>query len=498
MPEIVDFVIVGAGMAGLTAGALLARAGHKVAVFDKHSKLGGYAQYFGNNPTYDAATHFIGGCGPRGWTETALHEAGVLDRVELLPLDPVFHAVLPNQRFNAYSDPEKFRQELSALWPTEALGIQRFFADMGEMGRDFLTLVDGLPEAGLLAKHHHRTLASFLDDYTKDDELRAALSSLWLFAGLPPERLSLMHYVMLWHTYLVQGSASIKGGVKALAQALAEAITDRGGTVETKVQVTQIVRNRGWVTGARLEDGREFTTRAVISTASPYDTFEQLLAAEGESEAGYPALRQGYVFSVSAMQVHLLVDGPLEPPARTTLLYTTDDFHDAYVDLQREQPEVAGMACTVLDLNDPARVSEGQHMLSLYTLAPYSRADNWHVPFDVRRSKDYRLLPEYMALSERLGDAMVQRAEDLFPGLRGKVKARKVGTPLSMERYTFNTGGAAFGWSNVPEQSGANRPGPQTPFRGLYLAGHWNFPGGSVAGAITSGRIAAKVILAGM
>lgn len=498
MPETIDFVIVGAGMAGLTAGALLARAGHRVAVFEKHSKLGGYAQYFGNNPTYDASTHLIGGCGSQGWTQIALHEAGVLDRVELLPLDPAYHAVLPGQRFNAYADPERFRQELSSLWPGEAPAIQRFFEDMAGMGRDFLTLIDGMPESGLLARHHHRTLASFLDDYTKNEELRAALASLWLFAGLPPERLSLMHYVMLWHTYLVQGSASVKGGVKALSQALADAITERGGIVETRVQVQKLIRNRGWVTGARLEDGREYTARAVISTASPHDTFEELLAAEGQSEAGYPALRQGYVFSISAMQVHLLVDGPLNPPARTTLLYTTNDFHDVYVDLQREQPEVAGLACTVLDLGDPGRVPEGQHMLSLYTLAPYSRADNWHVPFDIRRTKDYRTLPDYLALSERLGDAMIRRAEDLFPGLSGRVQARKVGTPLSMERYTFNTGGAAFGWSNVPEQSGANRPGPQTPFRGLYMAGHWTFPGGSVAGAITSGRIAAKVILAGM
>ena len=72
---------------------------------------------------------------------------------------------------------------------------------------------------------------------------------------------------------------------------------------------------------------------------------------------------------------------------------------------------------------------------------------------------------------------------------------RRVGTPLSMERYTFNTGGAAFGWANIPEQAGLNRPGPETPFSGLYMAGHWTFPGGSIPAAMTSGRIAAKTIL---
>lgn len=136
-------------------------------------------------------------------------------------------------------------------------------------------------------------------------------------------------------------------------------------------------------------------------------------------------------------------------------------------------------------------------MVSLFTLAPYSRADNWHVPFDLRRTKEYRNLPDYLALREQLGEGMIRRAEMVLPGLSERIELRKVATPITMERYTFNTGGAAFGWANVPEQCGASRPGPRTPFRGLYMAGHWTFPGGSLAGAITSGRIAAKVILAG-
>ena len=61
-----------------------------------------------------------------------------------------------------------------------------------------------------------------------------------------------------------------------------------------------------------------------------------------------------------------------------------------------------------------------------------------------------------------------------------------------MERYTHNTGGAAFGWANIPEQSGGLRPGPETPFRGLFMAGQWTYPGGSIAAALQSGRIAAE------
>jgi phytoene dehydrogenase-like protein len=495
MAETIDFVVVGAGMAGLAAAGVLARAGHRVAVFEKHSKLGGYAQHFGHDPTFDSATHFIGGCGPRGWTTAALDEAGVLDRVELIPLEPVYAAVFPEHRYLVPGDPERLRQELSALWPSEADGIRRCLEELDTIGREYFKLADGLPSGGVLAKHQERTLEEFLTGFTRDETLQAALSGLWLFGGLPPSRLSAVHYAMLWHTYQTQGSAQVKGGVKALTQSMAEFVTERGGIVENRMQVAKIIRKGGRVTGVRLEDGREYLAGAVISTASPHDTFEELLAAEGQTPAGYPPLRS-YATSISAMQVHLLVDGPAECEARTTILHTTYDLGQAFLDLQADLPEYQAIVATVLDRGDSDRVPPGKHMLSLFTLAPYSRYDNWHVPFELRRSKEYRGLEEYRTLKERLGDAMVRRAEDLYPGLSGRVNARKVATPITLERYTFDPGGAAFGWANLPQQCGASRPGPKTPFGGLYMAGHWNFPGGSVAGALTSGRIAAKVILA--
>ena len=105
------------------------------------------------------------------------------------------------------------------------------------------------------------------------------------------------------------------------------------------------------------------------------------------------------------------------------------------------------------------------------------------------------MLPDYLALKERLGDRLAEAAEAVVPGLRERTVFRKVATPITMERYTWNTGGAAFGWANIPLQCGALRPGPRAPLDGLFLAGHWTFPGTGVSAALVSGRLAAEALL---
>jgi len=72
---------------------------------------------------------------------------------------------------------------------------------------------------------------------------------------------------------------------------------------------------------------------------------------------------------------------------------------------------------------------------------------------------------------------------------------REISTPLTLERYTANFEGAAYGWEQSPNQVGPRRLSPRTPIENLYLAGHWTFPGGGIASVTVSGRIAAQEVL---
>ena len=86
-------------------------------------------------------------------------------------------------------------------------------------------------------------------------------------------------------------------------------------------------------------------------------------------------------------------------------------------------------------------------------------------------------------------------AGQLIPELENHILYIEGGSPATMQRYTQNHQGAAYGWNVTPEQVGPSRIQNQSPIQGLYFAGHWVSPGGGVYGVSVSGVQAAQKVL---
>lgn len=82
-----DVIIIGAGMGGLTAGALLAKDGLKTLVIEKHSIPGGYATSFKRKDFwFDSVLDAISGCHNGGWIWQAVKRLGLEKEIELYGL----------------------------------------------------------------------------------------------------------------------------------------------------------------------------------------------------------------------------------------------------------------------------------------------------------------------------------------------------------------------------------------------------------------------------
>ena len=85
-----DVIVIGAGMGGLTAAALLAKKGLKTLLLEKEDQVGGYVVSFKRHGCiFDATGAFVGGCHEGGEFYQILNEIGAPKEIEFIPIHHV-------------------------------------------------------------------------------------------------------------------------------------------------------------------------------------------------------------------------------------------------------------------------------------------------------------------------------------------------------------------------------------------------------------------------
>jgi len=491
-----DAVVVGAGLGGLAAAAKLARAGLRVRVFERHVQPGGYATSFVRGRfEFDVSLHALSGVGrpgERGTLWPLLEDLGVIERVELLPIESVYRAVAPGIDVRVPVGVEPALDALCAAFPHERTGLREVVATMLRIREQAMaaTAGGGKPSTAE-ALLRYPTLAhaasvpagALLDRYLSDAGARLAVSQLWGYFGLPPRRAGALYFASGTASYLRFGGAYPRGTSQALSNALAQSVRDAGGEITLGDGVRRILVAKGRVCGVLSDGGEHCHARVVVSNASPQRTCLELLGRERFSERWLRRLA-GARSSLSSVCVYLgLAAAPdaLGLEDHEVFLSESADMeahYQSYFGLN--EPQAILLSC--YNATDPEYSPPGTSVVSLVALAdgaPWMRLS----PSDYLRHKD------------RLAGCMLERAERAYPGLRDHIEELVVSTPLTNLRYTGNPGGSIYGWANTPAQNPAWRMGHRAPLRGLWFAGAWSQPGGGYEPCIGSGRAAALEVL---
>ncbi|MFT7668361.1 MAG: phytoene dehydrogenase-like protein [Planctomycetota bacterium] len=133
--ESCDVVVIGAGMGGLIAGALLSKAGVDVLVCDSQPRPGGYLAGFNRKKyVFDSAIHWLNQCGPGGSVHRLLNFIGE-DPPACAPLRKIRR--YKGQGFDELltDDPDELKRTWLKRYPSESDGIERFFKDAHEIGQ---------------------------------------------------------------------------------------------------------------------------------------------------------------------------------------------------------------------------------------------------------------------------------------------------------------------------------------------------------------------------
>jgi len=486
-----DCIVVGAGIGGLTCAAFLARHGKRVLVVEQHAIPGGCCTSFSRGDfVFESGVEWIDGF-DKGIVKEVLEGFGIQDAVLFTEIDPMLVTVFPDHTVVYPQDYLDQGAALREMFPEEARNIEAFFRGFEKVNAQTQTL----PEPGGLwsvvrtllwhrsvISYLRKTYASLLDRYFTDPKLKAVLSGYCGMFGIPSSRLSAIALTTILGA--PEAAGHVDGGMQKLADALADVIRGDGGEVVLKRKVTKIAADSGRVKGVVLDDGEELEADVVVANVDAQQVFADLLPDDAPVRRVADKIAQ-WDRSPTGFKVFLGVDMPLQPPENSgSVLYFPSYDVDGLVVNGPENP-LAEDGCVLVfmpSLRDKALAPDGMHGVSLVVLGDY---------YDTVKDMDRE---QYEAFKEQLADVCIARAENVLPGLSSHIVVRDVATPLTVERYTLNSRGAFYGWNMTPE-SLCRSLAQETCVEGLYLVGHWTYPGGGVPTVMISGKRAAHMIL---
>ncbi len=476
-------VVIGAGLAGLSAACHLTGRGFDVQVVEREPGPGGRAA------RWQRAGYTVD-VGPTVLTmpdliHRALAAVGA-DRsvLPLTRLDPAYRAVYDDgSQLRVRAGVEAMAEEIDAVCgPADAEAFASFATWLERLyrlemphfiERNFDRPTDLLSAPGALARlvamGGFGRLGTLVRRRFQDDRLHRLFSFQAMYAGLAPAQ-ALSIYAVITYLDCIEGVWAAPGGMHAVPQALAAAAARAGVGFAYDSEVAGILCDDRGVTGVELADGRRIRADAVVATGDLPVTYLRLLP-----ELLAPrAVRRG---RYSPSCVVWAVGARGTPPAGTAhhnihFGRQWAESFEALIGRGELMPDPSRFVC-VPSLSDPSLAPAGGS--SVYVLEPAPNLQVGRVDWARARAPMRDRLEEFLVAQ---GYPASIEVEELITPVEWQARGLRHGTPFSLAHTFFQTG---------PFRP-ANRE-PRLP--GMFFAGSGTVPGVGVPMVLISGELAA-------
>ena len=469
-------VIIGGGLAGLSAGCYALRNGYRTTIVEHNLALGGVCTAWNRGPyVIDGCIHWLTG-GPF----TALYdELDITSHVKLRPLDvwQTYRNVEKGLSIPITRDLDALFAELSRVSPGDAPGLERVRRRASELlavspevdlpqlipWRERLRPLWEMRGALGSLLHFRKTIGEWTEGHLSSPVLRR------LFTSLVPEAAPAFFLLMMLG-YLSRGQFSRPvGGTAAFRDALARTYQSLGGNVQLHATVDEVLIRGARAAGVRLADGTMVAADVVISTASAPETVLRLLGGRFDADATRDRMERWKLFD----PIVLASFGVARAYADQPPLFTLDGVAPRMIGGRRcDRAQVR-----VLN-DDPCFAPPGHTVVQVMLPATY---DWW-----ATRGSGYNAEKDIVA------QAALELLEPHFPELRHAVRVTDIVTPLTYWSMARSWRGAYEGWMPSGEGAGAHVERTLVGLDGFYMAGQWVEPGGGVPTALMSGRQAVQ------
>jgi phytoene dehydrogenase-like protein len=483
-----SIIIIGGGVAGLSAGSYARMNDFKATIFEQHFVPGGLCTAWQRKGyTIDGCVHWLVGSGAGSSLYPIWRDLGVVQGVTFLDHDEYLQVEGDDGRvLHFYCDLNRLEEHLLELSPQDAPVLKDFMKatrslstfdppmnDAPELATAWdklkvvLQMAKRLP---VLAKWSSLSMGEFKSRF-KDPLVGLAFEQ-----AFAPEFPVL--FIMMTLVWLHRKEAGYPvGGSLPIARGMEKRFVDLGGVIHYRSKVKRILVDRGTAVGVELEDGTQHRADYIVSAADAHATIYDMLDGAFVDEE----VRK--LFSEYK---------PFDP-----LVYVGVGVRRTFQD---EAHVVSG---TLVRLGQPLTI--GPQTLERIMIHPYnfdptmappgcttivsmipSQWDYWH---ELQQNRE-----AYQQEKARIGQAVVHELDRRYPGLAEQVEMVDVATPVTFHRYTGNWRGSFEGWLATPKTFRTRIRKTLPGLDGFYMIGHWVEAGGGLPPAAASGRHVVQIL----
>lgn len=509
-----DAVVIGSGLGGLTAAAMLAKVGRSVCVIERNHSLGGAASVFKAGAlTIEASLHQTADPrDPRDPKHAILKDLGILDEIEWVPVSPfmTIQGGPLGERFDLPVGFDPARDALCARFPASRKAIHSVVGAIEKVHGALSDLTQARTERSLgklmrgalglrsVVAHWRESLHDVLTrEFGQDEALKFALAGNLGYYADDPRELWWLFFAMAQGGFLASGGTYVKGGSRNLSLKLAKVVTKAGGAVLLGREAVAIeVGSDGRPSFVRHVDTKSRGSEERIGAGTVFANCAPSVVTAMLDEPMRGSFEAAYAnrpLSTSLFSAHF---GVSAPPSTfgldrysTTLLpdwMTAFDEASKGTQLLGDDPGARLPAFGIANYGaiDGGLAASGPTLVSVVGT---DRLQNW-TGLSKEQERDRRA---------RWLDAIQAALDRQYPGFGGAVTDKLFLNARSMQGFLNTPGGAIYGFAPRPPErpiwAGIPRSA-RTPVSGLYLASAFA-GGGGFTGAILSGAGAAEMAL---
>jgi all-trans-retinol 13,14-reductase len=408
-----DVIIIGSGLAGMTAANILGRNGHQVLLLESHNKMGGFATWFfreNREHVFDISLHGF----PVGMIKTCRKYWNKEIAEAIVQLKDVRFV---NPQFNVQTDftKEHYTNVLVTQFGVTSEIVSAFFEYLATMN---------------FYDNSHLSNRDLFEKFFpgRNDVTRFLMEPITYANGSTLDDPAIT-YGIVFSNFMSKGVYTFKGGTDLIIGKMKDELLKNNVDIKLQTKVEKIVVENGKTTGIML-DGKKIKSKAILSNANIRTTVLNLVGEE-YFPADFVQKTKAVRLNSSSCQVYFGLKKGANIPHIGDLIFTSS--HPVY------DPE------KLLDLKVSSRTFSVYYPKETRPQEPDARVAI--VSSTNCRYEDWKnLSPEaYEAEKKTMIEDTIKGLEAFLPYIRDDLEVIEAATPLTIERYTLHPKGSSFG-----------------------------------------------------